>query len=129
MKRLIRLMIVGAMVVSCAGLPELHTAAAPETWQANPACRGNYPLGQWQLVHTIEEVAESMFGMVKEYDGKKNLKAGDLTKAMIAKHGEECTKDDCKAAIRILIDSGRCVYSYFGGSYITLPHKEGAAPE
>ena len=49
---------------------------------------------------------------------------------MIAKHGEaECSKDDCKAAIRILMDSGRCVYSYFGGSFITLPHKEGAAPE
>jgi hypothetical protein len=62
--------------------------------------------------------------------GKKNLKATDLTKAMIAKHGEaECSKDDCKQAIRQLIDSGRCVYSYFGGSFITLPHKEGAAPE
>jgi len=59
---------------------------------------------------------------------KKNLKAGDLTKAMIAKYPDS-TKDDCKAAIRILMDSGRCVYSYFGGSYITLPHKEGAAPE
>jgi hypothetical protein len=77
-----------------------------------------------------EALAEEMFQLVSEYYGKKNLKAGDLTKAMIAKHGEgECTKDDCKAAIRILMDSGRCVYSYFGGSFITLPHKEGAAPE
>ncbi len=68
--------------------------------------------------------------MVAEYQGKKNLKAGDLTKAMIARHGEaNCTKDDCKQAIRILMDSERCVYSYFGGSYITLPHREGAAPE
>jgi hypothetical protein len=49
---------------------------------------------------------------------------------MIAKHGEaNCTKDDCKQAIRLLIDSERCVYSYFGGSYITMPHKEGAAPD
>jgi hypothetical protein len=78
---------------------------------------------------TIEEVAEAMFGMVSEYDGKKNLKAGDLTKAMIAKYGEsELNKDECKQAIRILMDSGRCVYSYFGGSFITLPKKEGAAP-
>jgi hypothetical protein len=77
-----------------------------------------------------EQLAEEMFEMVSEYMGKKNLKAGDLTKAMIAKHGEsEVTKDDCKAAIRILMDSGRCVYSYFGGSFITLPHKEGAAPD
>ncbi len=79
---------------------------------------------------THEALADEMFHMVSEYYGKKNLKAGDLTKAMIAKYGEaECTKDDCKAAIRILMDSGRCVYSYFGGSFITLPHKEGAAPD
>jgi hypothetical protein len=78
----------------------------------------------------VEQIAEEMFQMVEETMGKKNLKAGDLTKAMIAKHGEgNVTKDDCKQAIRILMDSGRCVYSYFGGSYITLPHKEGAAPE
>jgi hypothetical protein len=77
----------------------------------------------------VETLAEDMFQMVAEYQGKKNLKAGDLTKAMIAKHGEEaCSKDDCRQAIRILMDSGRCVYSYLGGSYIQLPPKEGAEP-
>jgi hypothetical protein len=78
---------------------------------------------------SIEELAEDMYRLVAESAGKKNLKAGDLTKAMIAKHGEACTKSDCKQALRQLIDSERCVYSYFGGSYIELPHKEGAAPE
>jgi hypothetical protein len=79
---------------------------------------------------SVETLADEMYKMVAEYQGKKNLKAGDLTKAMIAKFGEaNCTKDECKQAIRQLMDSGRCVYSYFGGSYITLPHKEGAAPE
>jgi hypothetical protein len=78
----------------------------------------------------IESLAEDMYQMIAETQGKKNLKAGDLTKAMIAQHGEaNCTKDLCKQAIRLLIDSERCVYSYFGGSYITLPHKEGAAPD
>jgi len=78
----------------------------------------------------IEAVAEEMYKLVAEYMGKKNFKAGDLTKAMIEKFGaDNCTKDDCKQAIRQLIDSGRCVYSYFGGSFITLPHKEGAAPD
>jgi hypothetical protein len=78
----------------------------------------------------VEALAEEMYAMVSDCFGKKNLKATDLTKAMIAKHGDaECSKDDCKHAIRQLIDSGRCVYSYFGGSFITLPHKEGAAPE
>ena len=78
----------------------------------------------------IEALADDMYAMIAETLGKKNLKAGDLTKAMIAKYGEaDCTKDDCKQAIRLLIDSERCVYSYFGGSYITLPRKEGAAPD
>ena len=74
--------------------------------------------------------AAEMLKMVTEYEGKKNLKAGDLTKAMIAKYGEDnIGKKECKLAIRELMDSGRTVYSYFGGSYITLPKKEGAAPD
>jgi hypothetical protein len=78
---------------------------------------------------SIETLADEMYKMVAEYAGKKNLKAGDLTKAMIAKYGEEgCSKDDCKKAIRQLMDSGRCIYSYFGGSYIQLPPKEGTTP-
>ena len=73
----------------------------------------------------IETLAEDMYQLIVECTGKKNLKAGDLTKEMIAKHGEAgCSKDDCKKAIRLLIDSGRCVYSYLGGSYIQLPPKE-----
>jgi hypothetical protein len=77
----------------------------------------------------IETLAEDMYQLVAECSGKKNLKPGDLTKAMLAKHGAACTKEDCKQALRLLIDSERCVYSYFGGSYVELPHKEGAAPE
>ena len=75
---------------------------------------------------TAEQVADAMFEMVKEYQGKKKFKASDLTKTMIQKFGEaECDKKLCKAAIRTLMDSGRCVYTYFGGSYIELPPKEG----
>lgn len=76
---------------------------------------------------TIDVIAEEMFAYISECAGKRNLKAGDLTKAMIAKHGEAaCSKEQCKQAIRVLIDSGRCVYSYLGGSYIQLPPKETA---
>ena len=71
---------------------------------------------------SVEQVAEAMFQLVTETHGKKSLKAMDLTKAMIEKFGEaECSKDLCKQAIRQLMDSGRCIYSYFGGSFITLP--------
>ncbi len=77
---------------------------------------------------TKEEVADAMYELVSEYQGKKKLKAGDLIKTMIQKYGEDqVDKKLCKAAIRILMDSGRCVYTYFGGSFIEIPHKEGAA--
>jgi hypothetical protein len=70
----------------------------------------------------VDEVATAMLELVKETHGKKNLKAMDLTKAMIEKFGEDaCDKALCKQAIRQLIDSGRCIYSYVGGSYVTLP--------
>jgi len=76
---------------------------------------------------SIDALAEEMFQLVTECTGKRNLKAGDLTKEMITRHGEAaCGKDDCKKAIRILIDSGRCIYSYLGGSYIQLPPKDDA---
>jgi hypothetical protein len=51
----------------------------------------------------------------------------DLTKAMRELYGEEADKKLCKEAIKQLINSGRCVYTYFGGSFIELPHREGAA--
>ena len=79
------------------------------------------------MAATAEQVADAMFELVTEYQGKKKLKAGDLTKAMIAKFGDdECDKKLCKAAIRTLMDSGRCIYTYWGGSYIELPQAEGA---
>jgi hypothetical protein len=75
-----------------------------------------------------EQVADAMYEMVAEYMGKKKLKASDLTKAMIEKFGEaEVDKKTCKLALRQLMDSGRCVYTYFGGSYVEIPHEEGAA--
>ena len=76
---------------------------------------------------SVEEVAEAMYKMVKEAQGHKKLKAMDLTKAMIQMYGEDkVDKKLCKKAIKELIESGRCVYTYFGGSFIEIPHKEGA---
>lgn len=76
---------------------------------------------------SVDVVAEAMFDMVKATHGKRNLKPMDLTKAMIEKFGPDaCDKDLCKQAIRSLIDPGRCIYSYFGGSYVTLPSDDSA---
>jgi len=77
---------------------------------------------------TVEEVTEAIYKMVKDAAGVKKLKPMDLTKAMVEYFGpERCSKDLCKEAIRTLMDSGRCVYTYFGGSFIELPPKEGTA--
>lgn len=71
---------------------------------------------------SVEQIADAMYEMVKDYHGKKNVKAMDLTKAMIQKFGDDAVdKKMCKKAIRQLIDSGKCTYSYVGGSYIVLP--------
>ena len=71
---------------------------------------------------SVDQVAEAMYALVKSTQGKKNLKPMDLIKAMVEQFGaESCDKLVCKQAIRQLVDSGRCIYSYVGGSYITLP--------
>ncbi len=75
---------------------------------------------------TVEEVAESMYKQVADAQGVKKLKPGDLVKMMIEMYGDQVDKKFCKKAIKILIESERCVYTYFGGSYVELPHKEGA---
>jgi hypothetical protein len=66
-------------------------------------------------------VADAMYELVKECQGKRQLKPTDLTKAMLERFGDHCDKALCKEAIRLLIDDDRCIYSYLGGSYIVLP--------
>jgi hypothetical protein len=73
---------------------------------------------------TVEQIADAMYELVKSTHGKKDLKPMDVTKAMIAQFGEDAVdKRMCKKALRELIDSGRCIYKYAGGSYVTLPEK------
>jgi hypothetical protein len=79
------------------------------------------------MAKTVDEIADSMYKLVKDAFGVKKLKPMDLTKAMIELYGDEVDKKACKAAIKELINSGRCVYTYFGGSYVEIPHKEGSA--
>jgi hypothetical protein len=76
----------------------------------------------------VDEVADAMYKMIKDSMGQKKWKATDLTKAVIELFGaDKCDKKLAKLAIRELVESERCVYTYFGGSFIEIPHKEGAA--
>ena len=73
------------------------------------------------MAKSAEEVADAMFQLVEQAHGVKKLKAMDLTKSMLEMFGDEVDKKLCKKAIKELINSGRCVYTYFGGSYVELP--------
>ena len=79
------------------------------------------------MAKSIDEVADAMFQLVEQAQGVKKLKAMDLTKSMKEMFGDDVDKKLCKLAIKQLVDSGKCVYTYFGGSYIELPHREAAA--
>ena len=79
------------------------------------------------MAKTVDEIADAMQKMVEDAQGMKKLKPMDLTKAMVQMFGDEVDKKLCKKAIKQLVDSGRCVYTYFGGSFIEIPRKEGAA--
>ncbi len=72
----------------------------------------------------MDELCDAIYDLVKSTHGKKNLKAMDVTKEMIAKFGEDnCGKRDVKKALREMVDSGKLTYKYEGGSYVTLPPK------
>jgi hypothetical protein len=73
-----------------------------------------------------EELVEFIYKMVEAAAGKKQLKAKDIEKAVLKVHPDQ-PRTDVKFAIKDLIDGGRCVYTYFGGSFIECPRVEGAA--
>jgi hypothetical protein len=76
---------------------------------------------------SIEQLSESMYGLLKETAGGKKLSANDLTKMMVERYGASgCSRDACKQAIRRLIDSGRCTYTYFGGTYVEIAEPQQA---
>ena len=81
------------------------------------------------MAKTIEEIADFMFKQVSEaQEVSKKLKPGDLTKLAIKAFGDEgVDKKMGKMAIKELVLSGKCVYTYFGGSFLEPPHREGAA--
>jgi hypothetical protein len=78
---------------------------------------------------TVEEVKAAVYKDVADVQGKKKLKPMDLQKMVFERFGDRADKRECKKitklAIRQLIESGECVYSYFGGSYVELPPPEG----
>jgi len=73
---------------------------------------------------TEEELQNKVYALVEKSQGKKKLKPKDISNAM---ETEGATQAETKAALRVLIDGGKLVYSYFGGTAVEIPHTEGSA--
>lgn len=71
---------------------------------------------------TKAQLEEAIVNLIKEFTNKKRFKPGDIVKEMEMKFlASGVTKDDVKIAIRDLADSGRLIYGYAGGSFLSLP--------
>ena len=52
---------------------------------------------------------------------KKKLKSSDIQKTVSAEAG--ITRDEVKDALKDLVDEGKLIYTYFGGSFVEIPPK------
>lgn len=73
------------------------------------------------------DIADSIFELVKENFGKKKFRPTELQRAMAKKYNvPKLDKKIFKAAMRELIDSQRCIYTFYSGTYVEIPHEEKA---
>ncbi len=76
---------------------------------------------------TVEEVADKMYEMIAAAKGQKKLTPRDLQSISRDMFGDEVDKKICKDAVKHLTNTGRCVYSGYGGvSYVEIPPDEPA---
>ena len=68
-----------------------------------------------------EEVKQRIYALVEKSVGKKKLKSSDIQKTISAEAG--ITRDEVKDALKDLIDDGKLIYTYFGGSFVEIPPK------
>jgi len=69
----------------------------------------------------VAEMKEKIYALVESSMGKKKLKAGDIKKHFRAEGVEE---DLVKEGLKELVDEGKLIYTYFGGSYVEVPPKQ-----
>ena len=71
---------------------------------------------------TAEEVADKMYELIAAGKGQKKYTPRELQNISMGRFGEEGDKKPGKAAVKHLTNSGRCVYSGYGGvSYVEIP--------
>ncbi|MGO9016129.1 MAG: hypothetical protein ACLQF0_14255 [Dissulfurispiraceae bacterium] len=69
-----------------------------------------------------EEIEKKIYELVEKSVGKKKLKSSDIQKTISTETG--VSRDEVKAALRVLVDSGKLIYTYFGGSFVEIPPKQ-----
>ena len=67
---------------------------------------------------SAENVAEVMYSYLLRAKGIRRVSPSELINAASAAFEGRVDRALCKVAIRQLVDSGRCVYSYFGSTAI-----------
>ena len=76
---------------------------------------------------TPSVVADAIYELVKENFGKKKFRPTEINREMAAKFGKEnVPKPLMKQAMREVIESGRCIYTFYSGTYVELPHEDKA---
>jgi DNA-binding GntR family transcriptional regulator len=68
-----------------------------------------------------EEVKQKIYALVEKSVGKKKLKSSDIQKTISAE--ADISRDEVKDALRDLVDEGKLIYTYFGGSFVEIPPK------
>lgn len=68
-----------------------------------------------------EELKQKIYALVEKSVGKKKLKSSDIQKTISAEAG--VTRDEVKDALKDIIDEGKLIYTYFGGSFVEIPPK------
>jgi len=54
MKHILLLLSVLGLILSCSSIPQVYPAGDPTDQQSSRTCRGPFPVGDWQLLHSIE---------------------------------------------------------------------------
>lgn len=68
-----------------------------------------------------EEVKKKIYELVEKSMGKKKLKSSDIQKQISSDLG--ISRDEVKDALKDLVDEGKLIYTYFGGSFVEIPPK------
>ncbi len=69
-----------------------------------------------------EEVADKMYELIAQGKGQRKFTPRELQAASTELFGDAVDKKTCKDAIKHLMNTGRCVYSTYGGvSYVEIP--------